>query len=464
MKKITFGLLPLYLELYDRVSPQGRRDAEAFYEQIKEEFVGRGFQPRTVTPCRVAREFQHAVRSFENAGACAIVTLHLAYSPSLEAIGALAGTDLPLIVLDTTPCRDFGPTQDPAQIRNNHGIHGVQDMCNLLLRHGKNFTIEAGHWKTSDVIDRVCEHLRASAMAAAMKTTRTGIIGEAFEGMGDFSVPDDVLTELTDGPPVQPAAGEIASLTEAVPESAIGTEMRDDLKRFTADGLDPATHRTSTIAALALRRWLEKENIDAFSVNFLHITRESGMPVMPFLEISKAMARGIGYAGEGDLLTASLVSVLARYCGETTFTEMFCPDWAGNRIFLSHMGEVNVDLLADQPQLVCKPFPYTDADSPVIAAGCLKPGDAVLVNLAPASGSSFRLILAPGRMCGAREDRFKGSVRGWFGPQMPIADFLESYSRLGGTHHSALVYGTATGLLRKFATFMGWETHVVTGA
>ncbi len=464
MEEIRFGLLPMYLELYDRVSPQGRSEVEAFCEQIKSEFLRRGLHPETTAPCRIDSEFRQAVNAFENAGVCAIVTLHLAYSPSLEAIGALAGTALPIIVLDTTPDRDFGPSQDPARIRNNHGIHGVQDMCNLLMRHGKNFAIEAGHRETSDVIDRVCEHIKASAMAAAMKATRTGILGEKFEGMGDFSVPDDVLTELTGGPPVKLDAGEIASLTEAVSESDIETEMRDDLKRFIADGLDPETHRKSTIAALALRRWIEKENIDAFSVNFLHITRESGMPVMPFLEISKAMARRIGYAGEGDLLTASLVSALARLCGETTFTEMFCPDWAGNRIFLSHMGEVNIDLLAGKPELVCKPFPYTDADSPVVAAGCLKPGDAVLVNLAPVSDSSFRLILAPGRMHEAQNDRFKNSVRGWFEPRMPIADFLESYSRLGGTHHSALVYGTVTDLLRKFATFMGWETHVVTGA
>ena len=42
------------------------------------------------------------------------------------------------------------------------------------------------------------------------------------------------------------------------------------------------------------------------------------------------MARGIGYAGEGDLFTASLVSSLLSVFPETSFSEMFCPDWAGN--------------------------------------------------------------------------------------------------------------------------------------
>jgi L-arabinose isomerase len=51
---------------------------------------------------------------------------------------------------------------------------------------------------------------------------------------------------------------------------------------------------------------------------------------------------------------------------ETTFTEMFCPDWKGNKIFLSHMGEINTDLCAEKAILQEKPFPYTDADNPVV--------------------------------------------------------------------------------------------------
>ena len=45
---------------------------------------------------------------------------------------------------------------------------------------------------------------------------------------------------------------------------------------------------------------------------------------------------------------------------DTSFTEMFCPDWEGNQIFLSHMGEMNLKLAAAKPRLVEKPFPFTD--------------------------------------------------------------------------------------------------------
>ena len=54
-----------------------------------------------------------------------------------------------------------------------------------------------------------------------------------------------------------------------------------------------------------------------------------------------ALPRCQGYAGEGDNLTAALVGALIRTYPDTTFTEMFTPDWEQNLILLSHMGEIN---------------------------------------------------------------------------------------------------------------------------
>ena len=147
------GLLPLYLALYDDTLPEARAHQEAFYTTIVDALTRRGVAVETAPVCRVHDEVARAVRQFEAAPVDAIVTLHLAYSPSLESAELLAGSPLPLIVLDTTPDWAFGADQSPDAIMYNHGIHGVQDLCNLLLRHGKAFQIEAGHWQHSDVLD-----------------------------------------------------------------------------------------------------------------------------------------------------------------------------------------------------------------------------------------------------------------------------------------------------------------------
>lgn len=455
------GLLPLYLALYDEAVPEERHRMEQFRTTIATALEQRGLSVTSAPICRLAPEFAAAIRSFEDAGVDAIVTLHLAYSPSLESAPALAATPLPLIILDTTPDFAFGPSQSPEAIMANHGIHGVQDLCNLLRRHGKPFWIEAGHWEHSDVLDRVARCAAAAGLVTAMRRARVGRIGQPFRGMGDFAVPEETLRRTIGAETVPCHPARIRELLAAVSDAEVSREVAADRARFEAEA-DPGAHRESVRTGLAVRRWLQEERLTAFSINFLEVNRASGLPTVPFLEASKAMARGTGYAGEGDVLTAALVGALASVYPHTTFTEMFCPDWAGNTIFLSHMGEVNVSVLDPQPVLVQKPFPWTDAADPVVAAGRLRGGDAVWVDLAPAPGDTYTLIVAPVTMVSVeQEDRFGGAVRGWLRPGKPVAQFLQEYSRLGGTHHAALVYDGCVETIATFGQMIGWEVHVL---
>ncbi|MGQ9632493.1 MAG: L-arabinose isomerase family protein [bacterium] len=461
MERPKVGLLPLYLELYDRSTPDVRPRVEEFYRTIVAELERRYVEVFTAPICRLKPEFESAVKSFEDAKADAIVTLHLAYSPSLESSDALAHTELPVIVLDTTPSYEFGPGQDPGEIMHNHGIHGVQDMCNLLIRNGKPFKIEAGHWRESDVIDRAVSWARGAQIATSMRHSRVGQIGPSFESMGDFAVSPDALKRMgIEVVQCDPAA--ISPFLPAADSGEVEAEMADNAERFAVEGVGAEAHRRTARACIAVRRWLEREELSAFTVNFLAIDRASGLPTVPFLEASKAMARGIGYAGEGDVLTAALVGALASVYPETTFTEMFCPDWRNDRIFLSHIGEMNIDLAEGKPRLIEKPFPYTDAENPVVAVGRFRSGDAVLVNLAPGPNGTYRLIVAPVIMVGVgEEDKMADSIHGWFKPQMPLPDFLAEYSRAGGTHHSALVYGNTVKEISGFGEIMGWEAIIL---
>lgn len=298
-------------------------------------------------------------------------------------------------------------------------------------------------------------------MASAFRHSRVGRLGRPFAGMGDFSVPPDILRRQG----IETVTGDTRQLgrwCRDIPSRAIREEISLDLKRFkVAKGIEKA-HERSVRIGLAVRRWIEQEKLTAFTVNFMDVTRASGLPTIPFLEAALGMERGIGYAGEGDVLTAALVGALASVFPDTTFTEMFCPDWMGGTIFLSHMGEVNAALLAGKPILMEYPFIFGDLSNPVKIAGCLRGGKAVFVNLAPMPGNRFRLILAPVTIKKVQgRDRFTDAIRGWMKPALPVADFLAEYSRQGGTHHAALVYGGDMKVLAAFGRFMGWEVMII---
>ncbi len=460
MTKPIVGLLPLYLKLYDDTSPERRQEFQPFLESVKKGFQERGAEVIPSEICCISSEFAEAVELFEQKQVDCIVTLHLAYSPSLECIDALSKTRIPILVLDATV--DAHAYSDGDWISFNHGIHGVQDMCNMLIRHKKDFIIEAGHIETSDVLDRIVRHVKGAKMASQMRNARVGRIGEPFVGMGDFAVEPSVLSKVI-GVTVCPASPQqIAEFLPDEDDPEVEAEVEQDRARFDVSQVSPESHRLSVRSGLAVRRWIEKESLTALSINFLEITKAGKLPTMPFLEISKAMSKGIGYAGEGDVLTAALVGAMVSVLEEVSFTEMFCPDWRDNVIFLSHMGEINIDLAGAQPVLCQRDWLYTDSESPVYVAAAFKPGDAVFADLAPGPDDTFSLIIAPVAVVD-ESDRVKlpNSVRGWIKPSLPIEKFLAAYSEAGGTHHAAIAYGDVVQELSSFGRMMGWQVVVI---
>jgi L-arabinose isomerase len=460
MKKIKVGLLPLYIKLYDDSAPQLRKNIDAFHAEISRQLKKHGLDVIDAAVCRIRPEFEDAIKKFENEDADAIITLHLAYSPSLESSSLLAATPLPIIVLDTTPDFIYNTATEGDALNYNHGIHGVQDMCNLLRRSGKPYEICAGHWKKSDVIDRVIRAAAAAKIVKSMKNARVGIVGGQFYGMGDFGIPYDTLRS-TIGMDVITYDD---TVTYAVSDDEIKAEYESDINSYEVKDLPKELYYDVAKVGLGIRKWIAENNLTAFTMNFLKTSASSSFSKMPFCEASKAMAAGIGYAGEGDVMTAALVGALLSVYGETTFTEMFCPDWNGDSVFLSHMGEFNLKCTAGKLKLTRKPFEYTDAGDTTAIIGSFKNGKTLFTCLAPQADNKYSLIIAKGKMLKIDPDKVNlqsDSLNGWFKPKLPIADFLEEYSRCGGIHHAAMVYDGDIEVLKMFGRYMGWNVVVI---
>jgi len=453
----TIGLLPFYLKLYDDLLPECRARFDGFIRRIADGFEARGLAVVTAPVCRIAGEFDAAMRSFEKR-IDAVVALHLAYSPSLEALEALCASPLPLILLDATMDAAFGRDVKADRIMTNHGVHGVMDCACMLRRRKRPFEIVAGHDGDPRTLDRAAALARAARAARELRGTKALRVGPAFAGMGDFAVEESVLRARFGIGVREIGIEALDAAVSAVGEAEIAAEVAADHARFACDIAD-ADHRRSVRIGLGLRRLLDDGGYGAMSVNFQAFDG-AGRPActMPFLEISKAMARGIGYGGEGDVLTAALVGALARAFGAVTFTEIFCADWSGGTLFLSHMGEISPAVLTGRPRLFAKPFFVPGVPPPAVVTGAVTPGPAAFVNLAPVPDDTFTLIVAPVDVL-AEDDTLdpamRDTVRAWVRPRLPAAEFLEAYSRAGGTHHSALVLGDVAEAVAAFGRQIG---------
>ena len=447
------GLLPLYLKLYDDKLPEFRAGFDPLLATVKTKLTAGGATVVAANVCRVTAEVKAAVALFAKQDVDCVVTLHLAYSPSLESAPVLARTKWPLIILDTTLDANFGQTVDPARIMYNHGVHGVMDLASLLRRYRRQFEIVAGHLTESDVLSRVAGLAEAAVAARRLRGARALRLGPSFKGMGDFAVEAGALQRALGIRVDQVGLTELTGAMKSVKPAEVEAEMAEDRRRYAVQ-VKPELHRRGVQAGLGLRRLLNAEDYAGFSVNF-QIFDKPAAPAMPFAEISKAMARGTGFGGEGDTLTGSLVGALATGFGTTTFTEIFCSDWRGGALFLSHMGEINPETVVGKPRLVVRDFKFLGTHTTALV-GALKPGPAVFVNLVPEPKNSFDLLVAPVEMLSdSKRADMQNTVRGWMQPRRPVAEFLEEYSRHGGTHHSALVFGEKAEAVGAFARFAG---------
>lgn len=455
---MKIGLLPLYIKLYDDNSPKMRPRLEAFYEKIATVFEDRGIEVVRTPFCRLEDEFSSAVAAYEEAAVDSIVTLHMAYSPSLKSIKALAGTSLPIVVLDTTETFVFDPMTPAGEISYNHGIHGVMDMCSMLSRYEKPYAIAAGHYEQSDVIDRVIGYVKAAMASKALGKIKTAIMGEAFDGMGDFSIPDGEMKSRFGVEVVRPTVEEMKSYSDSVTDEEIDCEYKKDLSKYEmCEDFDEAEYRENVRARLAVNRMLEDRGARAFTVNFSATT---GLAAMPFIAACEGMRNGIGYAGEGDTLTASFVGAFLDSYEETNFVEIFCPDWKNNTLFLSHMGETNYRVADTKPTLSRKKNKYGAAVCAYSANVRMKGGKGVFVNISRQK-DDFLLLASDCEMLSVSEDNFTNSMRGWMKPPSSTQTFLEDISKVGATHHSLFIYGATADEMEFFGALLGLETVII---
>ena len=464
MKKIKVGFLPLYIKLYDDTSGPGyRAPMEKYMNMCINMLETQGIEVMPATQvCRIAPEFEAEVARFNEADVDAVITMHLAYSPSLESIEALMKLNAPIVVLDSTPHYELIEVSGyEGRISPNHGIHGVQDMCNLLKRNGKPYFICAGHALHSEVITEVAGMCRAAAAKKAYQTMKIGSVGGSFTGMGDFLISDERYKNDIGAEVFYMTPDVTAEYLAKVTDEEVEAEMALDKIKYNVEATWIDEYKAATKSGLAIRKWMEEKGLGSVTVNFLTLDI-CGLPKMPFPECCKVLERGQGYAGEGDVLTAGLVGALFAAYPNTTFTEMFCPDWEEDVVLMSHMGESNPNLAQWKPYIRNCNFSYNSCGNTVGMYSCGRKGNATIVNLAPMN-DSFNLILCPGEMLnvGLENGVYKNATQGWFKPTKPLGKFLKEYSMAGGTHHSAMVYDADIEELKAFGQMMGFNVIVV---
>jgi L-arabinose isomerase len=407
--------------------------------------------------CTERDEVEGAISQGENNGANVLVIVLLSYSPSLVSLPALVRTKLPIVVWNTQRLRKVDGSFTNRDLIDNHGMHGVQDLTNVLKRSGVGYGLVSGHYRDADSLDELRSWIRSAVTAFSLRDVKVGLLGRPFQDMGDFGV-DETLMVSKWGPTAERLTlDELVSLVQEAPEGDIRSQMEFDRQEFDVDPeVDEEVHRASSKLEWALRRQVENRGLSAITMNFRVFGEDPRIETIPFLGINKLIASGYGYAGEGNVTVAALSAVLTRLWGESNFTEMFTADYANDEIFMNHMGEGNYNMARKDTRVKMKraEFKFGRAKPYTALVFGIEPGPATFVNVTTDSSENFYLIGFEAEVVDFPLLKSFTSPHYKVKVDRKLGSFLTSYSELGGTHHISMCKGNRLKDVEKLTKFL----------
>ncbi|AIC94247.1 L-arabinose isomerase [Shouchella lehensis] len=453
------GSQPLYgQKTIDQVAAHAEEIVNGMNELLPEQLI---LKPVATSPERITALLREASMDENCAG---IITWMHTFSPAKMWIAGLKELTKPMLHLHTQYNRDIPwSTIDMDFMNLNQSAHGDREFGFMVSRMGINRKVIAGHWQDPNVANRVGDWMktvRAYQESKQLKVARFG------DNMREVAVTegDKVEAQIQLGWSVSGyGIGDLVETIKAVNDQAIATLMEEyrSLYTFHPDADVRAIEEQARIE-LGLETFLARGNYRAFSTTFedLH-----GMSQLPGLAAQRLMAKGYGFAGEGDWKTAAFLRVLKVMAGNsgTSFMEDYTNHLEqGNELILgSHMLEVCPTIAAEKPTIVVEPLSMGNKADPARLVFKGKAGRALNAAIMDV-GSRFRIVANEVEAVENQQEM----------PLLPVASVLwrplpsfseatEAWIYAGGAHHTVLSYEITKEQLADWSSLMGVECLVI---
>lgn len=393
------------------------------------------------------------------------------FSPAKMWIGGLKALQKPLLHLHTQFNRDIPwSTIDMDFMNLNQSAHGDREFGFMVSRLRMNRKVVAGHWEDPEVIADINGWTRTAAGWHDWQGARFVRFGDnmRFVAVTDG---DKVEAEYKFGYSVNThGIGDLTKVIDAVGDHAIDVlvkEYEDSYKLATSLRKGNEQHTSLREAArieLGLQAFLEDGNFKGFTDTFedLH-----GMKQLPGIAAQRLMAKGYGFAGEGDWKTAALVRAMkvmgSGLPGGNSFMEdytyHFNPD--NSMVLGSHMLEICESIADGQPSCEIHPLGIGGKADPVRLVFNAAAGPALNASIVD-MGNRFRLIVNEVMAVKPMHNLPKLPVaRVLWKPYPDMKTGCAAWILAGGAHHTCYSQNLSSAQLEDFAEIANIECVLI---
>jgi len=422
------------------------------------------FKPTVKSPEEIYAVLQDANVCKECIGV--IAWMHT-FSPAKMWIGGLKIFNKPLLHFHTQFNRDIPwDTIDMDFMNLNQSAHGDREFGFIMTRMRINRKVVVGHWQDHESLEKINTWTRAAAGWHDWQGARFVRFGDNMRYVA-VTEGDKVEAEIKFGYAVNTCGvGDLVEVINQVTEAQVDALVEEYAATYTLmptlvkGGSQHGSLREAARIEIGIETFLEAGNYKGFTDTFedLH-----GMVQLPGIAAQRLMAKGYGFAGEGDWKTAALVRAMkvmgSGLKGGNSFMEdytyHFNPD---NRMVLgAHMLEICESIAEGKPSCEIHPLGIGGKADPVRLVFNSAPGLALNASVID-MGNRFRMLVNEVVAVNPLQSL----------PKLPVARVLwKPYPNMhigcaawilaGGAHHTCYSQNLTAEHLQDFAEMAGIE-------
>jgi L-arabinose isomerase len=422
------------------------------------------FKPTVKTAEEIYAVCQEANRSKKCMG---VITWMHTFSPAKMWIGGLKILQKPMLHLHTQFNRDIPwATIDMDFMNLNQSAHGDREFGFIMSRMRLNRKVVAGHWHDTAVLEQINGWMRAAAGWYDWQGAKFARFGDNMRNVA-VTEGDKVEAEIKFGYSVNTYG--IGDLVKVINDSSSKevdklVEEYEDIYTLAAplqkNGNQHQSLRDAARIEIGLQHFLEAGKFKGFTDTFedLH-----GMTQLPGIAAQRLMAKGYGFAGEGDWKTAALVRAMkvmgSGLKGGNSFMEDYTYHFDPNNelVLGAHMLEICASIAKGKPSCEIHPLGIGGKADPVRLVFNSAAGPAINASIID-MGNRFRLLV--------NEVIAVDPIQSL--PKLPVARVLwkpypdmktgcAAWILAGGAHHTCFSQNLSSEQLQDFAEMAGIE-------
>lgn len=403
------------------------------------------------------------------------------YATSSQVLPAVQRRKVPVLILNLspTPAMDY-PNTDTGEWLANVSACPVPEISNAFARSRIAFHVVTGllypaEGKANRYYERawtqISEWIQAANVYHELSYSRFGFLGHTYPGMldmySDFTMHhgqlgthievleiDDlqVRTATVSNTEIEEKIAEIHSVFD------IAETGRDKISMPVTD----ESMQWSARVAVGLDKLVSDFNLNGLTYYYRGLNGNESEELGAGLIVGNSLltARGVPASGEGDLKTNIAMFVLDRLDAGGSYTEFYGLDFNDEFVLMGHDGPGHIKISEGRPVLRGLGLYHGKRGYGISVEFKVKYGPVTILGMTQTADGRLKVLVAEGESIPGATLQV-GNTNSRLRFSLDPAEFIDTWSMQGPTHHCALGVGHQLGKIKKLANLLDLELAVI---